>query len=33
MWRANIGCLEGIDPYSLVAGVADGASLSIVEDA
>jgi hypothetical protein len=32
-WRANIGCLEGIDPYKLEAGVADGASLSVVEDA
>ena len=33
LWRANIGCLEGIDPYTLEAGVADGASLSVVEDA
>jgi hypothetical protein len=33
LWRVNIGCLEGIDPYTLEAGVADGASLSIVEDA
>jgi hypothetical protein len=32
-WRANIGCLEGIDPYTLEAGVADGASLSVLEDA
>ncbi|HEX7912352.1 MAG TPA: GFA family protein [Paraburkholderia sp.] len=32
-WRVNIGCLEGVDPYSLEAGVADGASLSVVEDA
>jgi len=31
--RANIGCLEGIDPYALEAAVADGASLSVVEDA
>jgi hypothetical protein len=30
LWRVNIGCLEGIDPYTLEAGVADGASLSIV---
>jgi len=33
LWRVNIGCLEGIDPYTLDAGVADGASLSVVEDA
>jgi hypothetical protein len=33
LWRVNIGCLEGIDPYTLEAGVADGASLSVVEDA
>jgi len=26
LWRVNIGCLEGIDPYTLEAGVADGAS-------
>ncbi|MEW9583955.1 GFA family protein [Paraburkholderia sp. DGU8] len=32
-WRVNIGCLEGVDPYALEAGVADGASLSVVEDA
>ena len=32
-WRANIGCLEGIDPYTLEADLADGASLSVVEDA
>jgi hypothetical protein len=32
-WRVNIGCLEGVDPYSLEAGVADGASLSVLEDA
>lgn len=32
-WRVNIGCLEGVDPYALDAGVADGASLSVVEDA
>jgi hypothetical protein len=32
-WRVNIGCLEGVDPYSLEAAVADGASLSVLEDA
>ncbi|SDR21919.1 Uncharacterized conserved protein [Paraburkholderia fungorum] len=32
-WRVNIGCLEGIDPYTLDASVADGASLSVLEDA
>ncbi|SAL04907.1 glutathione-dependent formaldehyde-activating protein [Caballeronia arationis] len=33
LWRANIGCLEGVDPYTLDAGLSDGASLSVVEDA
>ncbi|WP_087725514.1 GFA family protein [Pandoraea sp. PE-S2T-3] len=33
MWRVNIGCLEGIDPYALDASVADGQSLSVVGDA
>ena len=33
LWRANIGCLEGVDPYALEAGLSDGASLSVVEDA
>jgi hypothetical protein len=33
LWRVNVGCLEGVDPYSLDAGVNDGASLSVVEDA
>jgi hypothetical protein len=33
MWRVNIGCLEGVDPYALEAGLSDGASLSVVEDA
>ena len=33
MWRVNLGCLEGVDPYALEAAVADGASLSVVEDA
>ncbi|HZZ10082.1 MAG TPA: GFA family protein [Paraburkholderia sp.] len=33
LWRANIGCLEGVDPYAFEAGLSDGASLSVVEDA
>ncbi|MET0858041.1 MAG: GFA family protein [Telluria sp.] len=33
LWRANIGCLEGVDAYGLDAGLNDGASLSVVEDA
>lgn len=33
LWRVNLGCLEGVDPYALEASVADGASLSVVEDA
>ncbi|MFM0525289.1 GFA family protein [Paraburkholderia strydomiana] len=33
LWRVNIGCLEGVDPYTLDAGLSDGASLSVVEDA
>lgn len=33
LWRVNIGCLEGVDSYGLEAGVADGAGLSVVEDA
>lgn len=33
LWRANLGCLEGVDPFALEAGVNDGASLSVVEDA
>jgi len=28
-----VDCLEGIDPYTLEASVANGASLSVVEDA
>lgn len=32
-WRVNLGCLEGVDVYALPASVADGASLSVVEDA
>jgi hypothetical protein len=33
LWRANIGCLDGVDPYALEAGLGDGASLSVVNDA
>ncbi|HEY9103509.1 GFA family protein [Chitinimonas sp.] len=33
MWRVNLGCLEGVDAYALEAGINDGASLSVVEDA
>jgi hypothetical protein len=33
LWRVNIGCLEGVDPYALEADLSDGASLSVVEDA
>ncbi|MFK4445981.1 hypothetical protein ABH944_006176 [Caballeronia udeis] len=33
LWRVNVGCLDGIDPYTLEAGVANGASLSLVEEA
>ena len=33
LWRVNLGCLEGVDAYALEASVADGASLSVVEDA
>ena len=32
-WRVNLGCIDGVDIYALAAGVADGASLSVVEDA
>ncbi|HXZ08692.1 MAG TPA: GFA family protein [Paraburkholderia sp.] len=33
LWRVNVGCLDGVDPYALEAVVADGASLSVVEEA
>ncbi|WP_322052248.1 GFA family protein [Paraburkholderia bannensis] len=33
LWRVNLGCLDGVDVYALEAGVNDGASLSVVEDA
>ncbi|MBI0329484.1 GFA family protein [Burkholderia plantarii] len=32
-WRANLGCLDGVDPYAQHASLNDGASLSVVEDA
>jgi hypothetical protein len=32
LWRANLGCLEGVDPYTLEANLANGASLSVAED-
>ncbi|WLE62864.1 GFA family protein [Burkholderia plantarii] len=32
-WRANLGCLDGVDPYAQQASLNDGASLSVVEDA
>ncbi|MCP3706004.1 GFA family protein [Paraburkholderia sp. CNPSo 3274] len=32
-WRVNLGCLEGVDVYALEASIADGASLSVMEDA
>jgi hypothetical protein len=33
LWRVNIGCLEGVDPYAPEASVANGVGLSVVEDA
>lgn len=32
-WRVNLGCLDGVDAYALENVIADGASLSVVEDA
>jgi len=32
-WRVNLGCLDDVDVYALPAGVGDGASLSVIEDA
>jgi len=29
----NLGCLDDVDPYALESSVADGKSLSVVEDA
>lgn len=32
VWRVNLGCLEGVDAYSIEeVSVADGASLSVVD--
>jgi len=28
IYRVNVGCLEGVDPFSLQVGLNDGASLS-----
>jgi hypothetical protein len=33
LWRVNLGCIEGVDPYALEASIGDGASSSVVEDA
>ncbi|MBN3766050.1 GFA family protein [Burkholderia sp. Ac-20365] len=33
LWRVNLGCLDDVDPYALESSVADGKSLSVVEDA
>ncbi|MGF6753557.1 GFA family protein [Paraburkholderia sp. GAS42] len=30
LWRVNLGCIEGVDPYALEFSVGDGASLSVV---
>ena len=30
-WRVNIGCLEGIGPFTLETGLVDGASLPVME--
>ena len=30
IYRVNVGCLEGVDPFPLEAGLNDGASLSSV---
>ena len=29
-WRVNLGCIDGVDAYSIEAPVADGASHSVV---
>lgn len=33
IWRVNLGCLDGVNSYALENTLADGASLSVVEDA
>lgn len=30
IYRVNVGCLEGVDPFSLEVGLNDGASLSSI---
>jgi hypothetical protein len=30
IYRVNVGCLEGVDPFSLEVGLNDGSSLSTV---
>ncbi len=32
LWRVNLGCLDGVDTFSLEGTVANGASLSVVEE-
>ncbi|CAB3762219.1 GFA family protein [Paraburkholderia humisilvae] len=32
LWRANIGCLHGVDPYALDATVNDGAGINPAGD-
>jgi hypothetical protein len=32
IYRVNVGCLDGIDPFSLEVGLNDGASLSTVSE-
>ncbi|AOB30035.1 aldehyde-activating protein [Bordetella sp. H567] len=31
LWRVNLGCLDGVDIYSLPVDVAHGAALSVVQ--
>ena len=31
LWRVNLGCLDGVDPYALACGVANGAAFPVVE--
>jgi hypothetical protein len=33
LWRVNLGCLDGVDPFAVAADVRDGASTSVVSDA
>jgi hypothetical protein len=33
LWRVNLGCIDGLDAYGLETTIANGASLSTVEDA